>query len=112
MYPRRAAHSNAKQPAIQSVPYRGAGRAEGRGIAARRAQGRGQQREHRAERGRRERDSIADGTALRYIVGEEVAATFRDTEDLFPEGSLFMSLRAIGYLLTHAACLLSVRLFN
>ena len=56
-----------------------------------------------------ERDSIADGTALRNIVGEEVAATFGDTEDLFPEGSLFMSLRAIGYLLTHAACLLSVR---
>ena len=53
--------------------------------------------------------SIADGTALRYIVGEEVAATFGDTEDLFPEGSLFMSLRAIGYLLTHAECLLSVR---
>ena len=60
----------------------------------------------------RERDSIADGTALRNIVGEEVAATFGDTEDLFPEGSLFMSLRAIGYLLTHAACLLSVRQKN
>ena len=56
-----------------------------------------------------ERDSIADGTALWNIVGEEVAATFGDTEDLFPEGSLFMSLRAIGYLLTHAECLLSVR---
>ena len=53
--------------------------------------------------------SIADGTALRYIVGEEVAATFGDTEVLFPEGSLFMSLRAIGYILTHAECLLSVR---
>ena len=71
----------------------------------------------RAERrgegtGQRERDSIADGTALRNIVGEEVAATFGDTEDLFPEGSLFMSLRAIGYLLTHAACLLSVRQKN
>ena len=69
----------------------------------------------RAERGegsrerQGQRDSIADGTALRNIVGEEVAATFGDTEDLFPEGSLFMSLRAIGYLLTHAACLLSVR---
>ena len=64
-----------------------------------------------AERGEGtgQRDSIADGTALRNIVGEEVAATFGDTEDLFPEGSLFMSLRAIGYLLTHAACLLSVR---
>ena len=59
-----------------------------------------------------QRDSIADGTALRNIVGEEGAATFGDTEDLFPEGSLFMSLRAIGYLLTLAACLLSVRLFN
>ena len=34
-----------------------------------------------------QRDSIADGTALRNIVGEEVAATFGDTEDLFPEGS-------------------------
>ena len=56
-----------------------------------------------------QRDSIADGTALRNIVGEEVAATFGDTEDLFPEGSLFVSLRAIGYLLTHAECLLSVR---
>ena len=31
-----------------------------------------------------ERDSIADGTALRNIVGEEVAATFGDTEDLSP----------------------------
>ena len=61
------------------------------------------------ERRGQQRDSIADGTALRNIVGEEVAATFGDTEDLFPEGSLFMSLRAIGYLLTHAACLLSVR---
>jgi len=71
----------------------------------------GQRRETAERRGARaaERDSIADGTALRYIVGEEVAATFGDTEDLFPEGSLFMSLRAIGYLLTHAACLLSVR---
>ena len=29
-------------------------------------------------------DSIADGTALRNIVGEAVAATFGDTEDLFP----------------------------
>ena len=28
--------------------------------------------------------SIADGTALRNIVGEEVAATFGDTEDLSP----------------------------
>ena len=28
------------------------------------------------------------------IGGEEVAATFGDTEDLYPEGSLFVSLRA------------------
>ncbi len=33
---------------------------------------------------------------MHYVVGEEIAATFGDTEDLFPEGSLFMSLRAIG----------------
>ena len=37
------------------------------------------------------------------------AATFGDTEDLFPEGSLFVSLRAAGYQLTRVACLLSVR---
>ena len=48
---------------------------EGRGGRQRSGEGRG----HRAER-----DSIADGTALRNIVGEEVAATFGDTEDLFP----------------------------
>ena len=55
-----------------------------------------------AERGEGtgQRDSIADGTALRYIVGEEVAATFGDTEALYPEGSLFVSLRATGSLLT------------
>ena len=87
---------------------RGRGRGRGRESGERRS---GQRRETAERRGARaaERDSIADGTALRYIVGEEVAATFGDTEDLFPEGSLFMSLRAIGYLLTHAACLLSVR---
>ena len=37
-----------------------------------------------AERGAGSRESIADGTALRNIVGEEVAATFGDTEDLSP----------------------------
>ena len=42
---------------IQSVPYRGAGRAEGRGIAARRAQGRGR------EAAEPPTHSIADGTA-------------------------------------------------
>ena len=67
--------------------------ARGRGRES--GEGRGQQRESTGQR-----DSIADGTALRNTVGEEVAATFGDTEDLFPEGSLFMSLRASGYLLT------------
>ena len=47
-----------------------------RACGARRAQGRGRRREaERAEAG----DSIADGTTLRYIVGEEVAATFRSS---------------------------------
>ena len=51
---------------------------------------------------------------LHCVVGEEVAATFGDTEDLFPEGSLFVSLRATGYLLTiFLFCLpLSVRQKN
>ena len=44
---------------------------EGRGGRQRSGEGRG----HRAER-----DSIADGTALRNIVGEEVAATLRTSE--------------------------------
>ena len=81
------------------------GRGRGRRRETRRDEGRG----HRAERGRRERDSIADGTALRNIVGEEVAATFGDTEDLFPEGSLFVSLRATGSLLTIFCLYLSVK---
>ena len=34
----------------------------------------------RAERGEGSRESIADGTALRDIVGEEVAATLRTSE--------------------------------
>ena len=42
--------------------------------------------------GRRERDSIADGTALRYIVGEEVAATFESSR-IFPGLSCF----CVGY---------------
>jgi len=36
-----------------------------------------------------ERDSIADGTALRYIVGEEVAATLR-TSEIRLGGSFFV----------------------
>ena len=35
---------------------------------------------------------------------------FRRHRGFIPEGSLFVSLRATGYLLTRAACLLSVRL--
>ena len=125
-------------------------RGAGGGVRACGARARERERRAAERRGARaaERDSIADGTALRYIVGEEVAATFGDTEDLFPEGSFrghypmytssntvwlkvlgyaplsprienywgprtneicVMSLRAIGYLLTHAECLLSVR---
>jgi len=83
-----------------------------------RERARARERERRAaERrgeGSRERDmgrETASPMVLHCVVGEEVAATFGAPEDLFPEGSLFMSLRAIGYLLTHAACLLSVRFF-
>ena len=54
-----------------------------------------------AERGEGSREraqsrETASPMGLHCVVGEEVAATFGDTEDLFPEGSLFMSLRAIG----------------
>ncbi|MBO6306122.1 MAG: hypothetical protein J6M55_01310, partial [Paludibacteraceae bacterium] len=38
--------------------------------------------------------SIADGTALRYIVGEEVAATFGDTEDLSPRALFADTIRS------------------
>ena len=55
---------------------------------------RAQGRERAQREGTGQRDSIADGTALRNTVGEKVAATFGDTEDLYPEGSLFVSLRA------------------
>ena len=58
---------------------------------------------------REEGNSRSESTSTRPAEESKVAATFGDIEDLFPEGSLFMSLRAIGYLLTHAACLLSVR---
>ena len=73
--------------------------AEGRGRAAR-APHSGEQR---SGEGTGQRDSIADGTALRNIMGEEVAATFGDTEDLFPEGSLFVATR--HRLPTHPRCL-------
>ena len=58
----------------------------GCGLCAPAARGRG--RESGEGEGSRENRvvklSIADGTALRNIVGEEVAATFGDTEDLSP----------------------------
>ena len=47
---------------------------------AARGRGRGRGRERAGDSGEREtaeRDSIADGTALRNIVGEEVAAIFK-----------------------------------
>ena len=58
----------------------------GCGLCAPAARGRGRGRgresgEQRSGEGTGQRDSIADGTALRNIVGKEVAATFRDTED-------------------------------
>ena len=52
--------------------------------------------------------SIADGTALHR--GRVGSRHFQSPRGFFPEGSLFVSLRATGYLLTRAACLLSVRL--
>ena len=54
--------------------------------------------------------SIADGTALRC--GRVGSRHFQSPRGFFPEGSLFVSLRATGYLLTiFLFCLpLSVRL--
>ena len=54
----------------------------GCGLCAPAARGRGRER---AEAG----DSIADGTTLRYIVGEEVAATLR-TSEIHLGGSFFV----------------------
>ena len=84
---------------IQSVPYRGAGRAEGRGIAARRAQGRG--RESGAGRGGRQRSGEGRGQqretaspmVLRCIVGEEVAATFKSLVSYDMESFFYVWLR-------------------
>ena len=67
----------------------------GCGLCAPAARGRGresgQRRETAERRGARaeERDSIADGTALRDIVGEEVAATLR-TSEIRLGGSFFV----------------------
>ena len=46
-------------------------------------------RERRREAREAERDSIADGTALRNIMGEEVAATLR-TSEIRLGGSFFV----------------------
>ena len=75
-------------------------------------EGRRKQREHRrwyctrggskerAERGEGSRESIADGTALRDIVGEEVAATFgalhHYDEGLFVYVAMLPTLLPIG----------------
>ena len=65
-----------------------AARGRGRGCGRERS---GQRRETAERRGAREaeRDSIADGTALRNIVGEEVAATLR-TSEIRLGGSFFV----------------------
>ena len=64
----------------------------GCGLCAPAARGRGRERSGEG-RGQREstgqRDSIADGTALRNIVGEEVAATLR-TSEIRLGGSFFV----------------------
>ena len=57
----------------------------GAGGGVRACGARARERERRAA----ERDSIADGTALRYIVGEEVAATLR-TSEIRLGGSFFV----------------------
>ena len=62
-----------------------------------------------AER-RQSRPHTASPMGLRKLHrGRGDSRHFRRHRGFIPEGSLFMSLRAIGYLLTHAACLLSVR---
>lgn len=76
-------------------------RGQGRETAERRgARAQGRERQHR------QWDSTAE------YCGRGGSRHFRRHRGFIPEGSLFMSLRAIGYLLTHAACLLSVRKKN
>ena len=92
-------------------------RRAGAGESGERRSGQRRETAERRGRGRRERDSIADGTALRNIVGEEVAATFGDTEDLFPEGSfrghypMYTSSNAV-WLKVHGHAPLSPRIEN
>ena len=62
---------------------RGRGRESGAGRGGRQRSGEG--RGHRAERGRRERDSIADGTALRC--GRVGSRHFQSPRGFIPEGS-------------------------
>ena len=50
----------------------------------------GAERDEGSRERQRQRDSIADGTALRNIVGEEVAATFGDTEEKSPGYLVFV----------------------
>ena len=61
---------------------------EGAG-AGERAERRGAERGAGSREGAGQRDSIADGTALRDIVGEEVAATLR-TSEIRLGGSFFV----------------------
>ena len=76
---------------VPSLPQRRAGRGTGR--AQRGAA------EPRGEGSSAHTPSIADGTALRNIVGEEVAATFGSLE-IRLGASLFVSLGAGGILST------------
>jgi hypothetical protein len=63
-----------------------------------------------AER-RQSRPHTASPMGLRKLHrGRGGSRHFRRHRGFIPEGSLFVSLRATGYLLTRAACLLSVRL--
>ena len=62
---------------------------EGAGAGERAERGGAERGEGTGQREGRERDSIADGTALRDIVGEEVAATLR-TSEIRLGGSFFV----------------------
>ena len=68
----------------------------------------GEGRGHRAERGRRERQHRRWYCTAEYC-GRGGSRHFRRHRGFIPEGSLFVSLRATGDLLTRADCLLSVR---
>ena len=61
----------------------------GCGLCAPAARGRGRESGEGSRERQGQRDSIADGTALRNIVGEEVAATLR-TSEIRLGGSFFV----------------------